>query len=397
MNILMLTPAYYPTQGGVETQVKLIVDTLASRGHHVSIITEMIPAHNQFEQKDNVKIFRLPASLIRLNPWKGYFFIKKNIYQIKEIVDNEKIDVIHVHHFDSSFPFVYIIKKQLSIPIISTIHVSWLADERYQQWRLNIKEPFRRVFRLWPGLWFDKKSIISADFITTVSKQLENLCKKLRNDNNVKTVFNSIDLSQFHDSVIPFEYQYNGYKILCSGRLSPEKGQIYLIRALKIIRESINAHLILIGSENGNEIKKLMAEVKYLGLQDYVHFLSPRPYSEIPSFYKGADVIVVPSTSESFGLVILENMALGKVIVASAIGGIPELIDHEKTGLLVPPADPKLLAKSIIRALTDDKLREKLTVTALEKSKLYNIDIIINELEDIYYRIVNNYGFREFR
>jgi glycosyltransferase involved in cell wall biosynthesis len=133
----------------------------------------------------------------------------------------------------------------------------------------------------------------------------------------------------------------------------------------------------------------LKNRIRQLHLDEFIHFLPAQPYESIPGFYKAADLIVIPSLSESFGLAILENMALGNVVVASNVGGIPDLIKDKKTGVLVPPANPQLLAEAIILALTDAHLRENIKKNAIEKAKKYDIQAIVPDIERCYRKTMN--------
>jgi len=384
LKILMMSPAYYPSQGGVQVEIRLLVNDLVKRGHQITIITKEIPNVQTIENLNGVHIFRLPGSRIILDPWNGLFFIRKNSMAIKKIIKDEKIDIIHVHHFDLSCPYVYLLKKMCKIPIISTVHASLLIDREYLKFRSNFKEPFRWLLRILPILWFETKSIQSSDYLITVSKNLEDLCKSLRKDDPIITIPNAINLQQFNPDIKPENFEIEGFKILCPGRISPEKGQLYLVDALKIVREKLPAQVIFMGSEHANMLPALNNRIHLLQLDEFIHFLPAQPYESIPRYYKAADLIVIPSLSESFGLAILENMALGNVVVASNVGGIPELIEHGKTGLLVPPAAPQQLAEAIILALTDTQLRENIKKNAIEKAKEYDIQKIVLDVERCY-------------
>lgn len=386
MNIVMVTPTYPPTQGGVQTQVKLLAGTLNMRGHKITIITEREGNMPDVEIKEGIGIFRLRGPLVKLDPWRSYSFIQRNINTIKSIVKKEKADVIHIHHANRSFAYAYLLKKHLDIPIVSTIHVSWLGDPPYQEWRMDIREPIRRGLKLLPGLWFDKRSIISADFVITVSKHFEERCKGIRGDGRVTAIPNAINLSQFNPDVKTNFNLLNpdGYNILCPARLSPEKGQVYLIKALKIINDFKNFHVFFMGANNTRERKKIESLALKLKLTDYVHFIPPQPYNQVPFFYNATDLIVLPSTSESSGLAILENMALGNVVIASNVGGVPELIEHEETGLLVPPKNPKALAETIIKVVEDWELRHKIKATAIKRARDYDIEKSTDKIENIY-------------
>ena len=384
LKILMISPAYYPSQGGVQVQMQLLVDELVKRGYQITIITREIPGTQRIEKKHSIHLFRLKNSKISLDVWNGFFFIRKNSYEIKKIIIDEHIDIIHVHQFEMSCAFVYLLKKIVNIPIISTVHTSLHIDNEYLKPRINIIEPFRWIVRILPILWFEKKSIRTSDYVITISKNLESFCRSLRNDDHCKMIPNAISLQQFNPDVLPANFSINEFTILCPGRISPEKGQIYLVDALKIIREKVSAQVIFMGSEDPSTASVIKKRIQLYKLDKYIHFYPPKPYDSVPSYYKAADIIVIPSLSESFGLTILENMALGNVVVASSVGGVPDLIEDRITGLLVPPADSQKIAKAVILALTDDNLRKEIRRNAIEKAKGYNIENIAGYIEQCY-------------
>jgi glycosyltransferase involved in cell wall biosynthesis len=385
----MITAGYFPSQGGVQVEIRLLVNALVKKGYTVTLVTKEMPKIQTIEYMNGVHIFRLPDSKITLDPWNGLFFIRKNSMKIKKIIEDEKIDIIHVHHSDLSSSYAYLLKKMVKIPIISTVHASLLIDREYLKFRMNIKEPFRWLLRILPILWFETKSIQSSDYLITVSKNLEDLCKSLRKNDHVITIPNAINMQQFNPEIQPENFEIEGFKILCPGRISPEKGQLYLVDALKIVREKVPAHVIFMGSEHADMLHALKNRIRQLHLDEFIHFLPAQPYESIPGFYKAADLIVIPSLSESFGLAILENMALGNVVVASNVGGIPDLIKDKKTGVLVPPANPQLLAEAIILALTDAHLRENIKKNAIEKAKKYDIQAIVPDIERCYRKTMN--------
>lgn len=391
LKILMLTADYYPSQGGVQVEIRLLAKDLVRRGYQITLITKEIHNIQNVENENGVRIFRLPDSRIPMDPWNGIFFIRKNSLAIKRIIEEEKIDIIHVHHSDLSCPYVYLLKKMVKIPIISTVHASLLIDREYLKFRFNFKEPFRWILRIFPILWFETESIKLSDYVITVSKKLEDLCRSLRNDDHVITVPNAINIQQFNPGIQPENFKLEGFKILCPGRVSPEKGQLYLVDALKIVREKLPAQVIFMGSEHANMIPTLKNRIRLLQLDEFVHFLPAQPYESIPHYYKAADLIVIPSLSESFGLAILENMAIGNVVVASNVGGIPDLIEDKITGLLVP-ANPQLLAEAIILALTDAQLRENLKKNAIKKAQDYDIQTIAQDIEQCYQKTMRSGG-----
>lgn len=385
MNIIIIAPTYPPTQGGVQTQVNLLSETLNRKGHKITIITEGVMGVPDVERKEGVAIFRLRPPFVTLDPWRSYFFIRQNIKAIKAIVVEAKADILHVYYANRSFAYAYLLKRHFAIPIVSTIQVSWQADPLYKEWRFDIKEIPRRLLKLYFGLWFEKKSILSSDWIITPSNQFNKMCKIIRNDEKITLIPNAIDLNQFNPDAEPVKLDCDGIKILCPARISPEKGQMYLVDALKIIRNTINAHVFLMGSWTEKRKQKLEAQALKLCLKDYVHFIPPCSYEKLPCFYKVADLIVLPSISEGFPIAILEDMAMGKLVVASDVGGISDAIEDRKNGLLVPPRDAKTLAEAIIEGLTNNKMREEIGRNARKKAlREYDIKINIKKIEEVY-------------
>lgn len=384
MRIMMLSLNYIPKQGGVEIATSLIANELSNRGHSVVIITSMEDSSAKYEAYGNIKIFRFPANKHLIPPWKGYYFIKKYLSDIQKIAKDENIDIINIIHHNSVSSWAYQLKGKFDVPIITTVHTLLCADNRPLSWRLSLIEPFRRLFHLYPILWFEKRSLWSSNYLIAISDRLYNHCNNVRGDNNVELIPNAINLRQFSTDIEPKNIDCgDAFKILCSGRFSSEKGQIYLIKAIAKVTRSIPIHLFLLGGGAEKYKQQLEIEVKKQGIENIVHFMDPIPYAETPTLYKSMDLIVQPSLSETFGIAILENMSLGNVIIASSVGGIPEIIDDGINGLLVPPANPEFLADKIIVALTDTELREKIKRNAPIKASRFDISKITDRYESL--------------
>jgi glycosyltransferase involved in cell wall biosynthesis len=381
---MMLSLNYIPKQGGVEIATSLIANELSNRGHSVVIITSMEDNSAKYEAYGNIKIFRFPANKHLIPPWKGYYFIKKYLSDIQKIAKDENIDIINIIHHNSVSSWAYQLKGKFDVPIITTVHTLLCADNRPLSWRLSLIEPFRRLFHLYPILWFEKRSLWSSNYLIAISDRLYNHCNNVRGDNNVELIPNAINLRQFSTDIEPKNIDCgDAFKILCSGRFSSEKGQIYLIKAIAKVTRSIPIHLFLLGGGSEKYKQQLEIEVKKQGIENIVHFMDPIPYAETPTLYKSMDLIVQPSLSETFGIAILENMSLGNVIIASSVGGIPEIIDDGINGLLVPPANPEFLADKIIVALTDTELREKIKRNAPIKASRFDISKITDRYESL--------------
>ncbi|GAH69584.1 unnamed protein product, partial [marine sediment metagenome] len=168
---------------------------------------------------------------------------------------------------------------------------------------------------------------------------------------------NGIDLEHFSPDIAPIKEFCDGKQnILFVGRLERRKGLIYLIKAYQQVKREIpNSRLIIVGP--GTRLRKPYEKwIKRNGLEDVV-FIGYASYADLPRYYKTADVYCAPSTShESFGIVLLEAMAVGKPIIASRIDGYAGVVTDGEDGWLVPPGDSRALAKALISVLGDEQL-----------------------------------------
>jgi glycosyltransferase involved in cell wall biosynthesis len=166
------------------------------------------------------------------------------------------------------------------------------------------------------------------------------------------------------------------------GRLSPEKGVDVFLNALKIVlNKKIDIHAIIVG--DGQEKNALQKLTEDLGISKNVTFTG---FSNTPGDYMlESDIIVLPSRSEGIPNVALEAMALGKPLIATAVGGTPEVVEHEKNGLLVPSEQPQTMADAIVRIVTDSALAEILAVNAkIRVKEHFSIESRCKKLAGIY-------------
>jgi glycosyltransferase involved in cell wall biosynthesis len=172
------------------------------------------------------------------------------------------------------------------------------------------------------------------------------------------------------------------------GQITPRKGQFELLRAFAVVlRDLPNAILVLVGAPLFNRdheyAELLKATVEKLGIQKSVRMLGPR--SDIASIMQSLDLLVINSTVEPFGLVAVEAMACGTPVVATKTGGLVEIIEHEKTGWLIPPRDEKALAAAIVTLTNRPMLRARLAKHAAQSiSPRFSCTRYMEELKDFY-------------
>lgn len=163
------------------------------------------------------------------------------------------------------------------------------------------------------------------------------------------------------------------------GRLEASKGVDILLQACRRLTERRFDFLLSVVGD-GPERAYLIELAQTLGVAEKVSFLGYVSWEQLWNIYHSADIFVFPSRSEALALVLLEAMAGGLTIVASRVGGIPDLIEHEVNGLLVPQGDPVALADAVERLAEDTALREKMTTANLEKVQAYYLPVQIEKL-----------------
>lgn len=163
--------------------------------------------------------------------------------------------------------------------------------------------------------------------------------------------------------------------LLFVGRIQPLKGVDVAVQTLAKLKRS-DVELMIVGGASGafgssetSHVRRLICE---LGLIGRVHFVEPQPHHLLSTYYRAADVVLVPSRSESFGLVALEAAACGIPVVASAVGGLLNLVEHERTGFLVKNRDPETFAHWTARLLDDPVLSLSMGTRGAHRARNYS-------------------------
>ena len=179
----------------------------------------------------------------------------------------------------------------------------------------------------------------------------------------------------------------NGPVLLFVGRIQPLKGLDVAVRALAALRRP-DATLVVIGGASGGEgraevdrIEKLVAE---LGVGEQIRFLDPVPHHLLSTYYRAADVVLVPSRSESFGLVALEAAACGTPVVAAGVGGLRTLVEHGRTGFLVEGRDPAVFASFADQVLSSPALAAELSGQAARRARGFTWSTAAARLRRVY-------------
>ena len=176
--------------------------------------------------------------------------------------------------------------------------------------------------------------------------------------------------------------------LLSVGRIEPFKGTDVLVRAVSLLRERVRM-LVVGGREDEPGVAWLRDTARENGVSDLLDWRAAVPQSDLPAYYAAADICVVPSLHEMFGLVALEAMACGTPVVASDAGGLRELVRHSETGLLCKPGDAAALAKALDALLGDASLAERMSAKGALRAERFTWDASAARLATVYAQVAS--------
>ncbi len=289
-------------------------------------------------------------------------------------------DVLHANYWLSGVAG-HRLKHELDLPMVSTFHT--LARVKAETGDI---EPQNRI---------DAESdvIACSDIITANSVvELHELVRHYGADpSRIEIVPPGVDHAFFSPGSRRGARQALGLGdepvLLVVGRIQPLKGVDVAVEALSRLRDP-RARMLIVGGSSGIEGDDHAAEVHDLitdrGLDDRITMVPPQPHHVLSTYYRAADVTIVPSRSESFGLVALESAACGTPVVASDVGGLRTLVDHGRTGLRVPGRDPDDFAEAVERIIGDPIFAGRLSERAAEAATAYTWTSMAARLRRVY-------------
>ncbi len=355
LHITQVVHDFHPVIGGLETYSYNLAKGLVDAGHTVKIFTAQLPDTPKYENYQGIHIHRLRPIA---RPFNFPF-----LPGLLSALARERCDIFHAHINSPITVDITAFASQLTnTPLIVTYHADALISD------IAANTPFFRA-------WLDQAYRWACRRAANVAKQLIVTSPIYRNtslflqDYLDKTTVIPVTVNPYflraqlstNKAKESLGFKPNNTLLLFVGRLVPYKGLHTLLQAFHQIRQQDSSvRLALAGSgplESG--LQDMSAK---LGISNAVHFLGVLSRRRLRDAYSACDIFVLPSRSrsEAFGVVQLEAMAQAKPIVATTVGGIPYVVRHEKTGILVPPADKSALAQALLRLITDPNLRDKL-------------------------------------
>ena len=387
MRILMGAIRYPPAPGGAETHVHEVSKQLISRGHHVQVVTSDLYKETPFTKLGESFPTVEGVPVKRYCSWSpGGEFHYVLFPCVAWPMLTEKADLFHVH----SYGYFHVnvasfIKRIKKVPLVITPHFHpawsmWGGDQRKK-----VRGVYDRVIA--PSV------LDAADIIIGVSHhEIEQMKSSLKFDaSKVRYIPNGIDFSRFE--TIPdgtlFRDTYGipdtSPVLLYTGRLAINKGLDTLLIAFKRVLEEIpDCHLCLVGDDQGmgDRLRKQADELEIRNSVVFTGHIEERVFKDS---YGAADVFVLPSEYEAFGIVLLEAMACKVPCVATRVGGMPEVVRDGTDGLLVEYKDAKGLAKALIRLFSDFEERQRMGETGRERVRNeFTWSRVVDRIEEVY-------------
>lgn len=353
INILLVSPYFYPEVGGAENYVYNVSKKLVEMGHNVTVLCshekgkdELIDGIHVIRLKISFRISRTPVSLGLLK-------------YMQNLIKKCNFDIINVNLSVPFFPEVAILMAKIyKIPCVLTYHNDIIREDSIM----------KLITTIYNGT-LNKILLNSVDLIITPSPFCYNESAFLKPFND-KLIWipPGVNIERYNNSSLnirdKYDIPFNSKIILFVGVMSrshSHKGVDYLIKSFKeVLEDKKDLCLVLVGE--GDMVPDYKKMAQNLGVSDKVIFTGFVSEDELIGYYNSSDMVILPSTTvqEGFGMVLIEGNACRKPVIGSRIGGIQYVIENGKTGLLVPPKDSQYLARAIIRILNDEDFSKRM-------------------------------------
>jgi D-inositol-3-phosphate glycosyltransferase len=296
-------------------------------------------------------------------------------------------DAIHANYWLSGMAG-HVLKHELGLPLVSTFHTLDRVRAEASPEDVGAAEPARRAEA-------EARVIGCSDAVlASCSVEADQISELYGGEpSRIEIVPPGVDHAFFSPGHRPQARRALGLPedrpvLLFVGRIQPLKGARVAVEALARLEDRHGAVLVVVGGPSGprgeDELAGLHSLVDELGLGASVRFVPPQRHEMLSTYYRSADVCLVPSRSESFGLVALEAAACGTPVVASAVGGLRTLVDHGRTGSLVEGGDPARFAGYVADLLADTRVATEMAVNAAARARVYTWSGAASRLRSLY-------------
>ncbi len=361
MNILQILPEL--NVGGVERGTVDLARYLVKYGHKAVVVSAGGELVKDLESCGAIH-YKLPAHK------KSIFAIIKIVPRLVEIIKKENIEIVHARSRVPAW-VAYFACRRTNAVYISTCHGYYT----------------RHMFSFVMG-WAKRVIVLSNVIARHMIDDFKVPYERIR------LIPRSVDLEKFK-YIRPDTKRKDEFNIGIIGRITPLKGHLYFIKAMaRVARIVPKIKIWIVGdAPSSREAYKeqLQVLVRRLGLTHCTEFLGTQ--RDIPAILVHLDLVVLATTThEAFGRVVVEAQAAGVPVVATEVGGVVDIIENGKNGLLVPPADPSSMAEAVIKIFKDKELARSIAECAYEKvKKEYNVELMVKNTIEVYKDALSNF------
>jgi glycosyltransferase involved in cell wall biosynthesis len=380
VKIVYASETYLPTINGAAVFTSKLAEEMAKRGHGVSVITTSTDIKDHAEKIKGVNVYRVRSLSTILKPDQRFSITGRS--GIEKIIKTLNPDIVHIqNHFFIGY-YALEASAKLGIPVIGTNHVgpgdisAFLPDFMRKISDKIIWNMFAKVYG-------------KCAYLTAPSRFAFSLFSKHGVNLEGKAISNGVDLDQFNASKSGKEphlkQKYDLPKkpiVLYAGRLDPGKEMEVWIRSIPYVLQQVEAHFVLVGA--GVKKKRCQDLVRSLGIKDHVTFINAVPYTEMPDFYRLADIFAISSTIETQGLVVLEAMATALPVIAAGCGALPELVSDGENGFLFDAGNSRMMAEKTARLINNRELAKEMGRKSLQIAQEHSIQNTFDSFEQLY-------------
>jgi|SRR5699024_8716508 len=365
----------YPTFGGSGVVATELAKGLARRGHKVHILSYDRPARLDTFQT-NISYHEVNMNTYPLFEYPSYDLALAN--QMANLIEYEEIDILHVHYAIPHATSAYLAKQILGakadhVPIITTLHGTDITI-------VGSDPSYKSVVDF---------SINQSNGVTAVSEYLrDETYERFDIKKDIEVIPNFIDLERFQKSdknhfkraICP-----DGEKVVVHVSNFREVKNVPQVVSIfnRVLKNDINAKLLLVG--DGPDRQRAEQRCRELGICNQVRFLGKQ--DRVEEVLSIADLFLIPSGSETFGLAALEAMSCSVPVISTDIGGLPEVNIHGKTGYLCSLDDIECMADYAVEILQDEELHQQMAENAREQAKIFEMSRIIETYESYYQKV----------
>ncbi|WP_122088223.1 glycosyltransferase family 4 protein [Halalkalicoccus subterraneus] len=378
LNVCLISKQFPPGVGGAETYAYELANGLAERGHRVDVYTQWIESINDtVDLHENVTVYRIAKARKKLVTFETLWFS----FQARRQIDFDQYDIVHGTLMPASTIAVTPL-NDIETPVVLTSHGTSIGETK----SVALETPADYLLKY----FFHPMNVVmdfvagrGADEIVAISDHAaDELVKRYRFDaDHVQMVPHGVDVDRFyprekaHPDVHP-----ERTTLLYVGRLGARKGLDLALQAVAQVDDSTIELLIAGTGRHEDHLRDLAQE---LGIEGQIQFLGYVPDDELPSLYSSADVFVLPSRYEGFGLVLLEAMACGTPVIGTDQGGIPTVIDDGETGYKVERSVEQF-TEAIRSLATSTEKRARMAQKARTKAVNTSWETVVEDVEELY-------------